>query len=56
MIAVHQSDERIAESLDAIRGGIGIREVQPGGGGDTVAVVTRRAPRILKNRVEFVGK
>jgi hypothetical protein len=56
MVAVDQSDQRIAKSLDAIRGGIGIREVQAGCGGDAVAVVTRGAPSILENRVEFIGK
>src|ERR1022692_3675140 len=56
MIAVHQPYERIAESLNTIRSGVSIREVQPGCGGDTVAIVTSSAPRILENRVELVGK
>jgi hypothetical protein len=56
MIAIYQPDERIAESLNAIRSGVSIREVQPGGRGDTVAVVARSAACILENRVEFVGE
>src|ERR1035438_6191691 len=56
MIAVHQPYERIAESPNTIRSGVSIREVQPGCGGDAVAVVTRSTSRILENRVELVGE